>query len=263
LDNSLDGPLAKTKRARMHLDSLNEVIKLHLDELNCHVIKDTDTNTNEKVWRFDGEALPTSVSTEISLLMGDALYNFRSALDHLVWQLVLVNNGTPDEKNRNAYPIFNPEDKNPEKKWDSPKAKDGLKGVSTEAQAIIKSLQPRRGEDHSLWQGDFALWQLERLCNIDKHRNLHLTVVETDGASFNIHPTPEIWRRMCDGCGVVENGKVLLRIPIDYGDIGFCPIFDIVFAEKETPMFNQPVKRTIKIIADSVDNVLEKFTRFF
>src|SRR5260370_38852808 len=41
---------------------------------------------------------------EISLTLGDCLHDFRSALDHLMWQLVLATGGQPTASTQ--FPIF-------------------------------------------------------------------------------------------------------------------------------------------------------------
>jgi hypothetical protein len=111
--------------------------------------------------------------------MGDVIYDLRSALDHLAWQLVIANGGTPVTPEDNAgpstaFPIFH--------------SKEGAKGgprppvsiaggVNTAALAVIERLQPyHRVDDPQL----DPLWQLSELCNTDKHRLLLVVGVTYD-----------------------------------------------------------------------------------
>lgn len=119
------------------------------------------------------------------MVLGDFVHNLRSALDHLVWQLTIVRDGSPpDPIPRHSaweaaqFPILsNPSD------WlrvDRKGARKGRPSVQTGmgrvervpplAQTRIKRLQPfatRQPERH-------PLWVLAELSNIDKHRFPHL-----------------------------------------------------------------------------------------
>lgn len=44
------------------------------------------------------------VPLTFSAIIGDVLYDLRSALDHLAWQLVIANGGTPNRDT--AFPIY-------------------------------------------------------------------------------------------------------------------------------------------------------------
>jgi hypothetical protein len=99
----------------------------------------------------------------ISILIGEVLYQLRSSLDHLIWQLIEANGNTPTD--RSEFPIFK----------DSKKFKAGgakIRGVSRTAASIIEVLQPF----HSGKGVDDPLWILHNLNNIDKHRVLLVTV---------------------------------------------------------------------------------------
>jgi hypothetical protein len=97
----------------------------------------------------------------LGLLLGDFVHNLRSALDHLVCQLSLLEG--PTDCSDTQYPIcFNKGRFNQLKgNW--------LKGVSARHRAAIEKTQPyhgRRPESH-------PLAVLDWLDRIDKHRVLH------------------------------------------------------------------------------------------
>jgi hypothetical protein len=100
-----------------------------------------------------------------SLLVGDYLFNLRSALDHLAWQLVLANNAQPGQGTE--FPIF--KDPAAYKKRVARKTA----GMQPLVVAVIESLQPYQPWESGAF--DHPLWRLHNLCNIDKHRTLLLT----------------------------------------------------------------------------------------
>ena len=141
---------------------------------------------------------------------GEILYNLRSALDHLVWRLVLVNGEEPGR--HNAFPIVNDESK-----WDEVKTRK-LKGLSRDVAARIERLQPYTG-GIGLQFNVFAFRTLHTLCNIDKHRYLMLAVIGSGGIEPIIfghnHPpldrpstSPPLQGRGTPG--KIKRGKVLL-----------------------------------------------------
>lgn len=71
--------------------------------------------------------------------MATVSHNLRSALDHMVWDLVLLNGGTPDSNTE--FPIY----------WDgakySLKGQDSrkLSGVSPQAADLIEQSRPFHG----------------------------------------------------------------------------------------------------------------------
>ena len=107
--------------------------------------------------------------------LGEIFYNLRSALDHLVWQLVLANGKTPGRDN--SFPIIKNEDD-----WQTQKTGKRwmLKGVSQSAEDTIQCLQPYTGGIY--FQFNVAAFRaLHSLYNIDKHRHLILAIIGSHG----------------------------------------------------------------------------------
>jgi hypothetical protein len=106
----------------------------------------------------------------LSTIVGDLVHNTRSALDHLVWQLVLTNGGSPGH--HTAFPIYTSQTNfvrnvlpNPKRRGESP-----LDGVSAEGHQMIDAMQPY----HRSNQADLhPLAILSQADNIDKHRLLN------------------------------------------------------------------------------------------
>ena len=116
-------------------------------------------DVGDKIWVFRGET--PIVPIEYSVRLGEIVYNLRSALDQLVWQLVHANYKTPGR--HNEFPILDDESRFNEA------VKSKLKGVSQKSSDKIKEMQPFCENDE--WD---ALKTLHALCNIDKHRNVIL-----------------------------------------------------------------------------------------
>lgn len=99
------------------------------------------------------------VPSDLGIPIGDAVHNLRSSLDHLMWQLVLLNGCTPTK--RTQFPIFEDLD---DYRCDSRAMR---KGISKKHDALVKDLQPhqRVGDERN-----HPLWWLSELNNFDKHR---------------------------------------------------------------------------------------------
>ena len=108
---------------------------------------------------------------DFSARTGEIAYNLRSALDHLVWQLVLVNNETPGR--RNEFPIFQKEDEY------QAVAKRKLRGLADRDQELIEGFQPYRENGRV----GTHLWMLHSICNIDKHRHLNVVNVHSSATA--------------------------------------------------------------------------------
>lgn len=209
---SLIGVDSKITRASIHLEELKaqfaDIEELDAESIAYHF----DEETGDHIWRMAVE--PPDIPVDLSAVVGDTLYNLRSCLDHLVWQLVLLNSKTPNRGN--AFPIFI--NKVEYEKWKQTK----LKGISAEATAIIHSIQPCNG-------GGPTLWFLEELCNIDKHRHFNLMVGATNRGTLSgpnvstIKFTPHV--------GPVKRDTELLRIHGREVNVKFVPVFEILFGD--------------------------------
>ena len=139
----------------------------------------------------------------IVLMVGEALYHLRSSLDHLIHQLVLLNDPSFDvqKKGRLQFPIF-----------DSgggyiSSATGMIKGVSPLVASLIEGEQPYRRSPDSPHKD--ALWFLRELNNTDKHRMIPVTFVSfgtlAAHAGVSVDPLFHV-----DGPLVLEKDEVLL-----------------------------------------------------
>jgi len=128
---------------------------------------------DEPVGDFDAYfRLKQPLPMDFGLLIGDALHNARSALDHMAWQLVLAGGGTPTDQT--AFPIA--KDAKTFEEW----VERRLRGAAPDAVAAVRALKPWKGSDEQLWR-------LHRLDAVDKHRLL--TPVVAAQRSFGLRGT--------------------------------------------------------------------------
>jgi len=153
------GPWAKAERAEEHINKLDDLIVCFRDKNPYVVVGEDDPVTSERVGRFH-ERIATPKES-VSLLVGDALHNLRSALDLLYCQLV-VNNNKPISGN-DQFPIT--ADANKFKaRLPEVKARIGATATTT-----LEKLKPYEG-------GHDSYWRLHKLDIMDKHRLLLPTV---------------------------------------------------------------------------------------
>jgi hypothetical protein len=98
---------------------------------------------------------------ELALLIGDAIHNLRSALDHLVYELAPPK---VRKRGKTQFPIFKDECefKAIGAKW--------IAGISGDERALIERVQPWNAPGGAPADNPLAI--LNRLSNIDKHRLL-------------------------------------------------------------------------------------------
>jgi hypothetical protein len=153
----------KLARAEKHLhEALAALAKSGRGE--CTITLERDEGLQMVVQRIH---LAPSASPEISAIAGDFFSNIRSALDYVVWGLVL-NNPPNQPGPSNQFPITN----SPVEFSDQIERKR-LRGVPDEAVKVIEMLQPYQDRHN-------PLEILNKLVNIDKHRTLNVVSVVAD-----------------------------------------------------------------------------------
>lgn len=171
---------AKIGRGRTELRLLKADIAAFCEEKARLIVREPDPEDEEmERWVYRGDRPQPPI--EWSIRAGEFAYNLRSALDHLVWQLVEVNGGKPS--NSNAFPIYNPiyEDSPTDKEIEHRLRRAigcRLRGVSPCAKHYIKSVQPYKNDHAGIGKG---LQLLNDMCNIDKHRHLVVANVRWTG----------------------------------------------------------------------------------
>ncbi len=185
MTSHLAGVRAKLGHARIHLDELEHTVAMAGTLMAAAI----DVRRTLDLRRFELWSGPhTIVDPAWSALMGDCLFAWRSALDHLAYQLVLVSGGTPTRST--AFPIAL-------KELDT-------RGVVASAASILACVRRSSAvvEEHQPYTRNRPTWHqlavLQELNNIDKHRTLlvAVTAVNVADASWGIpagSPSPKVW----------------------------------------------------------------------
>lgn len=170
----LRGARERLERAREHREALDREIRRiipydpRFNDLRSYSISaNCERDGTDYVFYVDeGQRFDT---TRCSLILGDALYNLWSALDHIVYQLhIRVCRGTvPDPIQRDpAFPIKLKHSQT--NKWPA------IRRLSKRHRRAIEFLQPYHARNDKWYYTRSALGQISLLNNIDKHRSLHV-----------------------------------------------------------------------------------------
>jgi hypothetical protein len=195
-----EGVDAKVQRAKRHLATIKREVRAYKGSHPQFIEAQLDLNIPG--YRLYTKVRPPGIS--LSVMIGDFLFDLRSALDHLARGLVdtegniPVDTGTP----RTMFPVF-----------DQPKKLIVAGGVDPNALAIIERLQPYMRPDGKWWLS--PLWILSELHNIDKHRTLHFPTAAwvSQGTQVAIiEPGPR--RHVAVVLGPVESGTELGHIQV-------------------------------------------------
>jgi hypothetical protein len=256
----MTGLSAKIARAREHFDTLSAEVGRFIDSRPYQAVGEDEAETGDWVVRvrFEGQ-LPFRCSA----IVGDIVHNLRSALDHLIWELVLANGATPTDKT--GFPIF--------KNVDAFNAGvlNKVSGVSPAVMQKLRELKPYK-------EGNGALWRLHRLDIVDKHHLLLPVVSAVRVFSMNAEGFLEAARNAAPGKSFayqfpfqvpepeqhcpLEDGTVVYRIPANNRrlqvDLHPSFTFDVAFGEPEDVRCESLIE-TLRYIGDSVERVAGSF----
>jgi hypothetical protein len=242
----------KVGRAREHITDLDRRIhNFFAGPPNPYpILKSIDAETGDTVFKL-GSCAP--VPRDFPLLIGDALQNLRTALDHLVWQLIISNGEVPDERN-SQFPMNKSAD---EYKASSPRK---IKGVAPEVANMIDKLRPYGG-------GNEDLYGLHLLNNVDKHRLLLMCGAAHAGLTVQVQlsPTPTEFRIPIpvQWSYPLKDGDEIYRVPKDATTLSTEPRFSfrIAFGDAEA-MGSEPLLPPLAQLANYVDAVVMAFDKF-
>lgn len=212
----LYGTALKLQRAGVHLETINaaakDFVERNMFKPHASGVFDFANEWQELIWHDVEEAPP-----EWGTILGDFAHNVRSALDHLVWQMVEACNGGTGYWTQ--FPISDSE-----KKWqndivarDPQRGPAPTSGLSPDALDFVKRFQPfRRGEEGVIGKRFHALHQIS---NTDKHRLLHVSAAYVNTKPKNLRIEPRgyiaIEKVEYERLGrIIENGARLARVKL-------------------------------------------------
>lgn len=188
-------------------------------------------------------------------MLGDCLYGYRAALDHLAYRLVQLEQGSAS--NDSMFPVFD----------DCVRFRKGgfrwIAKMGAAAQTAIMQRQPcYRRPPHARHLDPLTL--LNDLGNVDKHRRLHLLgSVPTAYGQYGAEPADA---ETSYHSGPFEDNTVIMtyryRTPHPQIDVRPVAAFGIAFPEGE-PGYAQTVEHTLLKIRTEVVTILNEFESAF
>lgn len=244
---------SKFDRSRQHGRELASRIEEYLGSDPFSVLAVEDSG-GDLVYRVQ---VNQSLPSQLSLLLGDAIHNARSALDYLAWQLVIAGGGTPDVNT--SFPIADSQEK-----FNSICSKK-LRGATIGAIEATGSLRPFGG-------GDDRFWRLHKLDIEDKH---HLLIpVGAAHASVNVSvslpgsPPVVLNLAPANRAYPLQDGTAVYRVmhaareSADDG-IGGKPSFSFEVAFGEGVIVSgEPIVPTLMELIEGVENAVVPLLRF-
>jgi len=172
----LKGVRAKINRAKHHFEQIDTAVR--------HLFINADTTTAAPYYNMDRQELvlawekTTPVDPTLPLLAGDCIHNARSALDHLVFQLAVLNHAPREAAKKTSFPVY----------LTPAEFKNAVRGkiapfISGNALAEIEKLQPYAAANAG---ADDIIWVLSQLDIIDKHRLLIVTASKFRPTAFTV-----------------------------------------------------------------------------
>lgn len=167
---SLAGSHEKLRRAHEQLVALEELFGSFIERQEQVFTTEFERHegkaTGDCVFRISRIAEPPAVW---GVLIGEAVHNLRSSLDHLAWALA----HRPWRKTQ--FPMF----MRAEDAW-SREALSMVKGIPAKYVALMERAQPYNAKGPPV---EHVLAVLNHLSNHDKHRLLHTTILSIDTAA--------------------------------------------------------------------------------
>jgi hypothetical protein len=254
---SLSSVRAKIERAKEHVRDLESRIQSFRNTDPYGVRTEDDPNTGEKVKRIQ---VRSRIPDAFSLIIGDAVHNLRSALDHLACRLVEANGNGPSTQT--AFPVYQTA-----AEYAAGSVRK-VQGMSPAAVNLVEATQP--------YQAGYAdLWALHHLDIIDKH-NLLLVAAYSQGRVVIFIPIIDLlnsgltlrhWGQVTGPIGrqpdgrfpVLEDGAEIGRVPAGQPDVDFQPTFEVAFREPQI-VEGKAVLPFLAQLSDLVESIVGLFT---
>src|SRR5580704_5743005 len=168
----------KIARADKHFKEIDAAIELALGmEANNTKIPPFEYQPDRKHLIIT-HPKPHPVDPALPLAIGDCVHNLRSALDHLAFQLAVLNGKEVEAETAIAFPVYWTQSQ-----FDNFADRKVAPFIHHKALAAIQDLQPYKTDNPP---GISPLWVLSQLDNIDKHRLLVVVARKVRITGFNL-----------------------------------------------------------------------------
>lgn len=150
--DSFQSARQKVDRAKRHIDELQSVLAAFLQSNFCRLWVDSDPQTGRSVLRYETTPQPP----EIPLIIGDAIHNLHVPLDHIASDIAR-------RAGRDGNRVHFPKDETRDGLDRSPHMRRITELAPSLRTVILDEIRPYKA-------GNYPLWALGKLDNIDKHK---------------------------------------------------------------------------------------------
>jgi len=200
---TVEDPLAKLTRADRQLDLLQEQVYAIWPPRKRWPVRAEELRAGLEYHFYLGEVPP--IDPEWLLWAGEIMFDLRSALDHLVYQLYLrrFRGNIPAEIKRiPMFPIFDRE-----AQFDQ-SGHSRIRHLSQRDLRAIRNLQPFVARDDKWFMSRRWLSRLDALHNIDKHRRLHVVAAAHTASITPAFPDEVGWEARPHWGAVESNSHI-------------------------------------------------------
>jgi hypothetical protein len=199
---TLDACRLKLARAYEQGEALGREFRAFLARNPYGEVQEFDSDTSECVFSYFVFEEPPPI---FGILIGEFVHSVSSALEQLVWQLVILDGGVPEE-GATGFPIFTEE---PKYRKRAPRM---IRGMSAVHKADIEGAQPYNAPN-PLFE---PLALLRDLWNQDKHRLLTTTMAIPGYIALQFKPFRDVDAILgVEGFpGALEHGAPLARVKV-------------------------------------------------
>jgi hypothetical protein len=163
--------MAKVMRAHEHTDALRHEMDRYI-RAEAHTIR-LEYDAHASVWIVRLEVRQQPDYQRWATIIGDAVQNYRAALDHVAWQIARKKLGWHDPP-RKVWPQIQFPLALTEQSWEGRRTTTTLDHFTEAGRALIENVQPYKRGKRAKTQG---LAYLNALSNEDKHRILPVTQI--------------------------------------------------------------------------------------
>jgi hypothetical protein len=152
--------------SEIHLNSLNSAV-IEFESRHDKIYRITTYDDLERgLFCIKAENIGALNVIRVGLIAGDFIHNLRASLDHIAWELAQIGNKNPSSEI--CFPVFSRDTAKTQTAFEA-----ATKGIPPEAIEIMESLQPYHGGSS---YKSHNLWRLNKLWNLDKHRNTAISL---------------------------------------------------------------------------------------
>lgn len=239
-EHPLDGPRLKVERAYQHVDNVNAAIDAFWKANPCTMSLHSDGGGYVSVRLSRAAKFPK----QISVLVGETVYQLRSALDVLACCLATANGA------QGTAGVYFPFAKDA-KEFELAATQRKIRKISSAAQDVIRSLKPYGG-------GNDLLCAVNALCNKDKHSRLLALASEcviSDPAGATVPQWHAFDKEVTISRLFLDPTKQKMETQANF-------MLNIAFSEIQI-LERQPLVDSLKKICDVTQSAISSFVSFF